>query len=1312
MKSIYTYYKERLIEISGKNRSLYLKTFSKKNGYDVGKLLYQNQELANELIENLWNGRGDSFELIGKSRKDVFEKNVKIDENTLDNSDPEAKKKADKQHKDAVKKAIESEVKSLITLKREIEEIERETGRSELYLCYPFVYGNVKTYTFRAPLLMFPVEIDIESDTTAFIRLKTGEPVQLNKALMYAFADAKRLNLEELETEFDCMRARFSSLQKLLDYLASFGIKIAPAPRKNIFPFDRYPEPKASQAPEIKNLCLLARCSLANSIYNDYAKLEKKHLANESINQLLNRKVKKHKGGKEQNLYLINNVDYAQEQVVRKVNDSGSMVIYGPPGTGKSQTIVNVISDAIAKGKKVLVVSQKKAALDVVYNRLGKLNTRAMFVVESEKEKRGFYERCQTTHNKLLAFDVDKKAFDKFEELQTQIKEEENKLEEINSCLNEPTPFGLSLQAMYYNSFKIGKHSVEYSIYQQILNSKKLLSMSYQELKDALSVLNEPNKTQLYYNFIENKKKNPFIDHLKLDAGLHVIAQAQSKLSALCQNRQALFDGAEYKYSRQILTYFSRLKDKNDLKTLQKMVAKLEYPKSAKFLKTSVVLFPLYPFAKYKMVQKERAVANEFEKTITALNEYLEEYEFLKDVLTDDGYLMAVDGLLNGNSGILKLILNAVENFVANQDISKILNNLTENQKFVLNFAYKNANSYQKYMEILNKIMPLRLYHEIVFYEDKLKDKLAMTADFDNIRAKIVELKKEENDLSKQIALQSFVEEYKNMINGSIESKDFLYQISKKQNYWSIRKMMEVYGNYLFKMFPCWLLSPENVSSILPLEKDMFDIVLFDEASQVFIENTIPSIFRGKCIVVAGDAKQLRPTTTFMKRYMGANLDEDVDLSTQAALEVESLLDLAVSRFNSANITYHYRSKNQELIDFSNKAFYSGNLQIAPNVSKNLRQKPIERILVEGKWSDRKNVVEAKKVVEITKQILKTRKHGETIGIITFNAEQEACIEDLFDKECFKDEDFRSRFIRERSRVENDEDVSLFIKNLENVQGDERDIIIFSIGYARNEFGKVNASFGSLSNEGGENRFNVAITRAKQKIYVVTSIEPEELKVDGAKYAGPKLLRSYLSYARAVSKGKIEEVKAILDSFNERILTVNKTIGLLPLEEQIQKKLGKLGYNAEVNLGNSDSKISVAVYDKGTDRYLVGIETDQTAINSSASVVERDVYRNEFLKSRGWKVIRVWSRDWWHNYKGVTSQIVKEIEKQKKNLKINVKETKSEPKKKKVENRAKVAKKSELKIDKPNRQNSNNSTQNNKKTVKTVKKHQKQAKNH
>ena len=1252
MKSIYTYYKERLIEISGKNRSLYLKSFTKKNGFDVGRILYHNQELATQFLEQVWSGKGTVFNLISKETRPEILKANKVDEKypQREFENEKDKQKFERSKREFSKKVVEQEVKNLVALKREIEEIEKETGRYELFFCYPFVYGTIRNYSFKAPLLMFPIEVDVIDDSNVNISLKHGENVQLNKALMLAFADSYHLNLEDLEMEFENMRSKFQSLQKLLDYLRSFGIRISNSQRKNVFPFSRYGEPGPGDGPEIKNLCLLARCSLANSIYNDYSALEKRHLTNDSVNELLNTKQRKKKKEKPQNLYLINNVDFAQEQVVRKVNESGNMVIYGPPGTGKSQTIVNVIADAICKGKKVLVVSQKKAALEVVYNRLGSLNSKAMFIVDAEKERRAFYERCLQTHEGVIKQEQNTLLQKQYEDVSKKLNQEIERLNTISRCLTEETPFGISLQEMYYNSYKIGKNSVEYSIYEKMLECKKLLEMNYNELSSALSILNEKNKCELYYNFVESKKKNPFIDHLKDGLGVHIIAEAQTKLRNLCKSRQVLFDAAKYKFSRQILTYYTEVKNKENLKPLIKMVSKFEHKAADRFLSVSHIVFPLYPFAKAKMNRLERQVKDEFDQTIEAIDEYLSDYEFLKEVLSQDGYLMAIDGILNGNNGILKLLLSAVENYVELNDVNATLKNLTDQQKFVLNFAYKNATTYNRYLEILNKLLPLRIYHEILDYEKKQKQILSSIVDFENIRGKIVSLKEQQNQISKAIANQSFIVDYQKMMDGSLDSKDYLYQISKKQNFWPIRKTMEVYGDYLFKLFPCWLLSPENVSTLLPLIKNMFDIVLFDEASQVFIENTIPSIFRASRVVVAGDAKQLRPTTTFMKRYMGSNIEDDVDYSTQAALEVESLLDLAVSRFNSANITYHYRSKNEELIDFSNKAFYSGNLQIAPNISKNFRNKPIERILVDGSWNDRKNLVEAKKVVELTKNILKNRKENETIGIITFNSEQEALIEDLFDKECFEDENFRTKFIREKSRIENDEDVSLFVKNIENVQGDERDIIIFSIAYARNEFGKVNAIFGSLSNEGGENRLNVAITRAKKKIYVVTSIEPEELKVENSKFAGPKLLRSYLTYVRAVSNGNSEEVKSILDSFNERALTVKKQIGVLPIEEQIQKKLVKLGYNVEINLGNSNSKVSLAVYDKKKDRFLLGIETDQMVIASSPYCLERDVYRNEFLKSKGWKIFRVWSRDYWHNSSHVISSIVKEIEKQKKLL--------------------------------------------------------------
>ena len=385
-----------------------------------------------------------------------------------------------------------------------------------------------------------------------------------------------------------------------------------------------------------------------------------------------------------------------------------------------------------------------------------------------------------------------------------------------------------------------------------------------------------------------------------------------------------------------------------------------------------------------------------------------------------------------------------------------------------------------------------------------------------------------------------------------------------------------------------------------------------------------------------------------MKRYLGADVESFDDPSVQAALEVESLLDLAMARYNSANLTYHYRSRHQELIDFSNCAFYSGNLQVAPNIYTGKGAKPMERYKVDGRWVDRKNMAEAKKVVDIIKNILATRKHNESIGVITFNSDQQAAIADAIDKEAQADAKFRIQIANEKVRTDDGEDTGLFVKNLENVQGDERDIIIFSIGYAPNEVGKIYTNFGSLSAEGGENRLNVAITRAKTKIIVVTSIEPEDLKVEESKNQGPRLLREYLSYVRSVANGDKAHAGAILralcpavDPGSElRLLT-----SIPSVEEQMKERLEKMGYKVDIGLGNKNSRISLAVYDGSCDKYLIGVELDKDAFASSASAMERDVYKPKFLEGRGWTVMRVWSRDWWLSPSRVIRSIVSAAEK-------------------------------------------------------------------
>ncbi len=1249
-KGIYTYYKERLIEIGGNNKCLYLKSVVRKNAYDLGKIFEGRDTKVSEFVEFLHSGGKFPLTIINNSEKKEIVQNLDINVKSEALADglpvvgEEAEKlakKIERERRNAQNRAIELEVSKLKDLKREIEEIEKETGRYELYIGYPFVFGTLtqgfnKTL-IKAPLMLFPVKIEVPDDGTVEIFLNEAEKIRINPALIFAYAQAKRINVDDLDLEFDDI-SHFKGIGDIIKYLSDAHIKIDWTNSKNVYSYTRFKEPTEKDL-SVRYAAILGRFPLSNSIYNDYTLLEKKKLTNDAVNELLRtgkikkKKPQKKKGNHPNNHYTVKMLDYAQSRVVEKVDENGNMVIYGPPGTGKSQTIVNIISDAICKRKRVLVVSQKKAALDVVYNRLGTLNSKAMYINDECKEKRTFYDRCLEAHqNDMIESLVNLPLLEsEYNELQDKIDKEEKSLETIYSVLNEKRKFGLSLLDMYSSSYMLSKTSSDYGVYTKLIENEEIMSLDYKALSDALFDIKAKNLGKLYYDFVEDKEKNPLIDHMQPGLDIHTLSEVKGELELIQKSRKGFFNTAKYPYYRQVMAYYKELEFEENLDMIVKQECKIKYPDKL-FTK------------KY-----EREIREHFIETLDAVEAFVKEYECLHRVLTVDGYISVIDNILRGNNAYVKLVYEALDNYIALRDVNKLLESLDSTKITILNFAYSLSKSYTNYADILNKIMELRIYHEVIHYEDVCKDELAKMVDFQNITARIYKLKEQQLGIANKLAAGKNSREYEELYNTAKNNKDYFYQISKKQKYWPIRKTMEIYGDFILSLFPCWLLSPENVSSLLPLNKNMFDIVIFDEASQVFIESTIPTIYRGKNIVVAGDAKQLRPSTTFMKRYLGADPETMDDYAVQAALEVDSLLDLAVSRYESANLTYHYRSRNSELIDFSNTAFYSSGLQIAPNISKNKKNPPIERHKVSGKWVDRKNPTEAKKVVELLKDIFATRKNNESIGIITFNSDQQSCIADCIDREAIKDPEFRSNILKETHRIDGGEDNSLFIKNLENVQGDERDIIIFSVGYAENTDGKVYTNFGSLSAEGGENRLNVAITRAKSKIIVVTSIEPEALKVETSKHLGPKLLKKYLMYARAVSKNDREEVSAILAELDpseakakDKILTT-----VAAVEEQMRDRLMKLGYKVDINLGNRNSRISLAIYDEKRDKYLVGVELDRDAFETSSSCLERDVYKPRFLEAGGWTLIRVWCRDWWLYPQKVIKTIVAAAEKNK-----------------------------------------------------------------
>ena len=279
-----------------------------------------------------------------------------------------------------------------------------------------------------------------------------------------------------------------------------------------------------------------------------------------------------------------------------------------------------------------------------------------------------------------------------------------------------------------------------------------------------------------------------------------------------------------------------------------------------------------------------------------ATKKFISEEKLLRHALTSEGCSIIIDNILSGNRQSLKLLQSALKNYSTIKDMVQNLQVISDNERKVLEFACKLSKTEEDIRNIISSLLAIRNYHEIVKAEEKQDKKLSFILDYENTKQRIISLKSELLDTNKNIAYNAFNEKYANFYKTKKNNKDYLYVINKQENMWYIRKTMEYFSDYLLNLFPCWMMSPENVSSVMPLKPNLFDVIIFDEASQIFIENSIPTIYRGKSVAIAGDRKQLKPTATFMKRYMGNENFDDLSLTEQAALEVESLLDLATSR--------------------------------------------------------------------------------------------------------------------------------------------------------------------------------------------------------------------------------------------------------------------------------------------------------------------------------------------------------------------------------------------------------------------------------
>ncbi len=465
----------------------------------------------------------------------------------------------------------------------------------------------------------------------------------------------------------------------------------------------------------------------------------------------------------------------------------------------------------------------------------------------------------------------------------------------------------------------------------------------------------------------------------------------------------------------------------------------------------------------------------------------------------------------------------------------------------------------------------------------------------------------------------------------------------------SLRKIIEKDFDLFTSLFPVILTNPVAANAILPLEQGLFNIVIFDEASQLRISDTFTSLIRGQYKIIAGDEHQMPPSNYFQSnaQLLEADDDEDDDVfnesDEQAILaESESLLQYAsdLQNINKSYLDFHYRSKHPALIDFSNNAFYGGNLVPFPPQEV---YKPIEFRAVNGRYETRTNPAEVAEILKIIENEVHPDNNGKypSIGIATFNINQRNLITESLNAAAENSTVFANKLQELRER-------GLFVKNLENIQGDEKDIIIISTTYGIKPDGKFSQNFARLNRIEGYKLLNVLVTRAKDKLYVCTSIPREKylayqeaIKNEGNNKKG--ILYAYLAYAEAVSNNEFDSLEGILKTLKEqsfekpRVVSSSDGLSESPFEEEVNDLLvdefGKENVVQQYKIGGF--RLDFIIKTKAKN---IVLECDGKAYHSSEEAYAYDMYRQKELENMGFTVYRIWSTNWFQD---------KEIEMQK-----------------------------------------------------------------
>lgn len=1214
-----------------------------------------------------------------------------------------------------------------------------EKGINILYVAFGFLEWTVKEdYYFRysSPLVLIPITLSNESKNQPFELTEYEDEITTNPTLVYKLKNEFGIVLPEFREENE-----EETLAEYLERVGNFADK---------------------QGWSVKGDAAIGTFSfLKLNMYKDLKENEDKILANPTVKRLLNREVVNDKNieeidideyfrqGKEITLHNVVDADSSQTAAIVKAKTGKDLVLQGPPGTGKSQTITNLIAEFLYDGKKILFVSEKLAALNVVFGNLKKAGL-SDFCLELHSNKTNKKDVIAELYrvlngNKKSIKDRASLELDELKTVKEQLDKYANAMHKVQSRI-EKTPYEILCEiskrrnapTFEYAIENVEKKNNEYlknallnldyfirysavvgydyrqnawygycgndSTYQAKTELKQRLCQTLDFAEKYLRELRKFSQTLKVelYNRNAIEKYMPFLKCVSMLTNFDACFFKKATLRELTEKVKVFnkntsdYDSSRKKvgkvfiedvfnldfktlYSRFVKDYSSpfrmfRAEYRHDVKNLKGYLKdkkhKPNYKGFSELLKegrnaqislrnvekiNKEILTLLcgdgnginFKVLEYELKGLNETIPedilgfdgmslNEFQELQSEIKRFIGVYEdSLKQTLVIDELQKSFDKAVIDFNQIdydelidkLKNILNDFDGLDYQIRFCGVLRNISD--LGLKGFVDKSIDENIK-RETLNQTFELMFYTQLAYY---VFDKNQVLHDFSRLtQDAAVENFKEKDKLKFEISKAEIIAELtkdmpstSNIASGS-QISTLVREANKKSRQRPVRALLRDVGELIQKLKPCFLMSPLSVSTYLDSDTCKFDVVIFDEASQIFPWDAIGAISRGAQTIVVGDSKQMPPSNFF---NAGLNEEETNDDDyDDDSLDFESILDLCATAFEQNGLKWHYRSRTEDLIAFSNANFYDNTLITFPSARNEQNDSGVDFHYVSNGVFDRKskcNLIEAEKVVDLVFEHFD--KHPErSLGVVAFSISQQDAIEELIQKRREKDDRYVELFDGKMKEP-------FFVKNLETVQGDERDTIIFSVAYAKDSVGKFIHNFGPLNRKGGERRLNVAITRAKYNVKLVSSIKSYDLDMSKTDAVGVKLLKEYLYCAE---HGMINV---------NRELTVDETAETeSAFELEVYDVLKEAGYRVDRQVGCSGYRIDFGIKHPEKEDYVLAVECDGASYHSGKTTRDRDRLRQEVLEKLGWKFYRVWSTDWFLNKETEKRNLTRAVE--------------------------------------------------------------------